>query len=163
MEVQRNPAVLMKAVSKAICGREEHKQPVHSFVQSQKMSFMIIYRNQTKSMRHSKKNLMRRVISSNSKGGCMWRRPGLINDRAIEIAEEKATHRMPTAYHSQRPTTPNGRGQGLGREPQKGGHDAQHLRQQALRPIEKLCREQIRGESERRVPVRYHPPPKPNE
>lgn len=39
MEVQRNLLVLLEVVSNAVCGREEHNQPVYSLVKFQKMLF----------------------------------------------------------------------------------------------------------------------------
>lgn len=87
MTAQRNPVRILEAVANAVCGREEHQQPIYSLIQLQKI--LIMYHQRPDQNNEDFKEAFEALWDVfESQGGCMWAHPGLIRDRAIEIAEE---------------------------------------------------------------------------
>ena len=87
MEELRNPVTLMEAVGNIICGREEHKQPIYSLVQLQKM-LVLFYQKKNQTNEDYKEEFDALWSTYEQQGGCMWKQPGLVHARAVELATE---------------------------------------------------------------------------
>ena len=83
----KNPVQLLEELRNVIFGREEHQQTVYSLVQLHKM-LVLFYQQPGQTNEAYKEDFEALWEAYEQQGGNMWRQPGLIADRANDIAAD---------------------------------------------------------------------------